>query len=217
MHRKELNRLNSLDFLLLALVKYGLATSYDLMKQAGIPVSVTSPTLRGLKGIELLTSETRTTGARSSEQYSITKKGDEELRACSKSDHTRDFRGLSRYCSETVHRTLFLTWLFSEQASGQKHVLWASGELRFRSSKSEQDAEEIKEQIGRLPSSKQGQPNDVALFVAMTYQWMKAVSDAALLKVQAQALEEVAATFLKMSPAPSLAQSAKTNAIPESI
>jgi DNA-binding PadR family transcriptional regulator len=194
-----LKKLTPPDVLLLALVKYGLATSYDLLSQAGIPVSVTSPALQRLKESDLLTS---TTGARNSERYNITKKGEDELRALLTSDQTRDFLWLSKSgIFESAHRSLFLTWLFSE-AGLEKDVSWAIDELRFRSSKSERTAKEIQENIGRLPSGQNGDPVDLGRFVAMTYQWMKTVSDAALLKAQADALEKAAAAFSKMSPAP---------------
>src|ERR1039458_10866044 len=58
--RRDSEKLNPLQILLMVFVKFGLATPYDLMSLAGMSVGLTSPTLKRLEESGALRSEEHT-------------------------------------------------------------------------------------------------------------------------------------------------------------
>lgn len=194
-------KLTSLDVLLLSFVTHGLATSYDLMTQAGMPVGLTSQALKRLKRSGLLTG---VIGARRSERFSITEKGEEEFRAALISERGEGRSSwLGRYgVFDSAPKAWFLEWFcYSEQDSGWNHMKWSIGELKHRIREKNLEVDRCLHEIYRLRSAApEGDSPDIGPVAARVYWWMKVVSDVALLKAQVEVLENLASVLSKMPP-----------------
>ena len=185
------------QILVLALVRCGLGTTYDLKSQAGMSVGQTGPVLKLLEESCLLSAEP---GTRSSLRYSITKKGRSELRAALASGTNENWWVGKFGFFESIPRAVFLAWLCSDLDGSTKWLGYAQEELRLEARRTEQVAEDLRDRIERLlrnPSNR-GKP----ILAGTTYRWIKATTDAALLKGQAELVATLAPILVDLPRAP---------------
>ena len=195
--------LNQLQVQLLVFVKFGLATPYDLMSQAGMSVGLTSPALKRLEEAGLLTC---TLGARKSMRYAITEKGDELLGIALKSGRPTHWR-LGRYESfESAPRAILLAWASFGMEEASRCVDQASEELRFQAQQKEGDAEQLRLAMHRLESTlfQENADANKGELMATAYRWMKAASDAALLRLQVEAMKAFGPLLQELPPTPKI-------------
>jgi DNA-binding PadR family transcriptional regulator len=195
--------LNPLQALLLVFVKFGLSTPYDLMSQAGMSVGLTSPALKRLEKEGLLTC---VSGPRNRMRYSMTEKGEDKLRASLESGQTRQWR-LGRFDTfESAPRAIFLAWASSGVDDAQRCVSRAAKELEHQSQRKQREAEELHDAMLHLNAdlSKGEHGFDKGVLIATVYRWMKVSSDAALLKMQADAIGKMSPLLPDLPPAPQI-------------
>jgi DNA-binding PadR family transcriptional regulator len=193
-------RLSPLHVLLLALVKFGHLTPYDLKNWAGMSVGLTLSPLKRLQEAGLLNCET---GTRNKLQYTLTQKGDDELRTALEVGKKQDWWLKDFGIYESLPRAILLAWLSSDL----ENAPWlgrAVEDLLHQANKKEVEAEGLRREMERFKLlfpldedvREQGQ------LVATTYQWMKTVTDAALLKAQAELVKTLAPVLRDLPPAP---------------
>ncbi len=108
---------NPLQVLLLALIKYGHSTPYDLKSLAGMSVGLTLGPLKRLQEAGLLSCES---GPRNKLQYTLTQRGDDELRAALETGKKQDW-WLGKFgIFESVPRAILLAWLSSDLENAPK-------------------------------------------------------------------------------------------------
>lgn len=178
-----------LEILLLALVRRGVSTSYDLWTKAALPLGATSRALKRLQAARLLVS---ITGTRKSKRFTLTAKGEHELRRCW--DYLASQAG--PVSMEAALRVAFLGWLFGQPAKASSYVSWAIDELRLRASARKRDAEEIGAHLtdlwqpGNLPASAD------ASIMAAAYRWATSCAEAKVTEAEAEALQAATMNFL---------------------
>ena len=173
--------------LILALVECGLKTTYDLKLQAGVSVGQSGPVLQHLEKAGLLTAEP---GTRRSQRYSITAKGKSELRAAIASGKNENWWVGTFGFFESIPRAVLLAWLASELEDFPKWLGYAEEELQAAAQRTEQEAEDLRNQMERL--RRNPSPRGKPLLVGTTYRWLKATTQAALLKAQTELVNELA-------------------------
>jgi len=185
--RRDSERLNPLQILLLVFVKFGLATPYDLMSLAGMSVGLTSPTLKRLEESGALTC---TPGPRKSMRYAITEKGEEQLRRSleSSADFNSLFGEYEKF--ESAPRAILLAWLYAGFKDALQCVTWVTEKLRAESEKKEREAEGIRQSMIVLEADlfKDEPDFDKGVLIATAYRWMKVKSEAALLSLEVEAI-----------------------------
>jgi len=179
---------NPAHVLLLVLVKYGLATPYDMLSQAGMGVGQTSPGLKRLEQARLLTG---TSHARGSIRYAITEKGEDELRAQLESGRMRYWWLEESNVYRSIPRTLLLAWLYAGSQQVSDCMDAAVRELQTLARIKKQEAQQLREAMLRSQAKcrRDGLADQQGSVVAAVYQWLKAESDAALLAVQVEAMK----------------------------
>jgi DNA-binding PadR family transcriptional regulator len=196
-------KLNPLQVLLLVFVKFGLSTPYDLMSQAGMSVGLTSPALKRMEKEGLLTCAS---GPRNRMRYSMTEEGEEKLRASLESGQSRQWR-LGRFDTfESAPRAIFLAWASSGVDDAHRCVSRAANELERQSHRKQREAEELHGAMLHLNADLfKGEPGfDKGILIATVYRWMKVASDAALLKLQAEAIGKMSPLLSDLPPAPQI-------------
>jgi DNA-binding PadR family transcriptional regulator len=197
--------LNPLQVLLLVFVQFGLSTPYDLMSQAGMSVGLTSPALKRLEKEGLLTCAS---GPRNRMRYSMTEKGEDKLRASFGSGQPRQWR-LGRFDTfESAPRAIFLAWASSGVDDAHRCVSRAAKELEHQSQRKQREAEELHDSMLHLNADlARGEPGfDKGILIAMVYRLMKVASDAALLKLQAEAVGKMFSLLSDLPPAPQISR-----------
>jgi DNA-binding PadR family transcriptional regulator len=174
---------SSLELLLLALVKLGVNTTYELMTKAGLSVGITSRSLRRLEAAKLLISSA---GTRSSQRFEITKSGERELKKFSPSGPHQD----SPVTFEFVLRVLYLGWLSGNLSAAATYGGWAIDELHRRAQQQIVEAAGIKQRYPQLWRS-DGPGNDQlsTSALASVHKQLKIIADAEVTEAQARALE----------------------------
>jgi DNA-binding PadR family transcriptional regulator len=174
---------SSLELLLLALVKLGVGTTYELMTKAGLSVGITSRSLKKLEAAKLLTSSA---GTRASQRFEITKSGERELKKFSPSGSPQD----SPVTFEFALRVLYLGWLSGNLPAATTYGGWAIDELHRRAQQLMVEAAGIKQRYPQLWRS-DGPGNDQisASALASVHKQLKTITDAEVAKAQARALE----------------------------
>jgi DNA-binding PadR family transcriptional regulator len=190
------DRGNPTQILILALVKCGLRTPYDLKSLAGMSVGQSGPVLKRFEKARLLTAEP---GARNSLRYTITEKGHAELRAALASGKTERWWVGKQGFFESIPRTVLLAWLGSDLDDFPKWLGYAQEELQLAARRNSQEAEALYVRMERLRSNPS--PLEKAILVGTTYRWMKTTSDALLLEAQAELLDTLAPQLTDLPPA----------------
>ena len=189
--RRDSERLNPLQILLLVFVKFGLATPYYLMSLAGMSVGLTSPTLKRLEESGALTC---TPGPRKSMRYAITEKGEEQLRRSleSSADFNSLFGEYEKF--ESAPRAILLAWLYAGFKDALQCVTWVTEKLRAESEKKEREAEGIRQSMIVLEADlfKDEPDFDKGVLIATAYRWMKVKSEAVLLSLEVEAIGTIA-------------------------
>jgi DNA-binding PadR family transcriptional regulator len=201
---RESHELKSHEVLLLLFAKFGLSTPYELMSEAGMSVGLTSPALKQMEKEGLLTCSSP--GPRNRTVYSITEKGEEKLEMSLSSDLSRQWR-LSKFDTfESAPRAIFLAWANSGVNDALRCVGRATEELENQGRKKQQEADELRDSMlqQNLDLTK-GEPGfEKGVLIATAYKWMKVSSDAALLKLQAEAISKMAPLLSDLPQAPQI-------------
>jgi DNA-binding MarR family transcriptional regulator len=188
---------NPSQILVLALVESGLETTYDLKLQAGMSVGQAGPVLQQLERAGLLTAQP---GARRSLRYSITEKGESELRAVFAAGQAESW-WVGRFgLFESIPRAALLAWLASEPKDSGSWLGYAEEELQAAALRAKQEANDLHKQLDRLRrnSSSRRRP----LLIGATYRWMKVQTNAVLLEAQAELVETLAPLLTDLPSAP---------------
>lgn len=193
---------SSLELLLLAMVKLGVNTTYDLMTKAGLSVGITSRSLRRLEAAKLLTSSA---GTRASQRFAITKLGEREL----KQFWTWVPRHDSPVTFEFALRVLYLGWLSGDLTAVREYGRWAVAELRRRAQQQAGEVEAITQRYPQLwRSDATGNDQLSVSALVSVHKQLKAIGDAEVAKAQAYALELALAELEKLTPASRLGAAA---------
>jgi DNA-binding PadR family transcriptional regulator len=187
--------LSSLELLLLAMVKLGVSTTYDLMTKAGLSVGITSRSLRRLEEAELLSS---TAGSRGSQRFTITKIGERELRRFWNSIVHQE----SPASFEFALRVLYLGWLSGDVPAATKYATHAAAELRRRAQQQATEAEMVRERYPQVWMGEHpGMPELSAAGLVSVHKFLKNSCDAAVSRAQADSLEKATAELNRLIPA----------------
>jgi DNA-binding PadR family transcriptional regulator len=195
--------LSPLQVLLLALVKFGHSTPYDLKTWAGMSVGLTLSPLKRLQEAGLVSCET---GSRNKLQYTLTQRGDDELRAALEDGKKQD-RWLEEFgLYESLPRAILLAWLSSDPKNAPTWLGRAVEDLLHQANSKEAEAERLRRKMERIQLlfSEDEDIREQGHLVATTYQWLKTVTDAALLKAQAELVRTLTPVLLDLPPAPSI-------------
>jgi DNA-binding MarR family transcriptional regulator len=188
-----LKDLSPLQIQLLVFVKLGLGTPYDLITQAGLSVGLTSPALKRLEEFGLVES---TPGSRKSMRYALTKKGEEQLRGAIDVAGPLSFLVERSGTFDSASRAAVLAWATYGRKEAAQCVKFARDELQFQSQQKQSEAEQLRGAVLRLKAA----PADLfeddsesrkGFLMATAYRWLKAQSDANLLKMQSEAVTSI--------------------------
>jgi len=178
---------STLEFMILVMVERGLATTYDLLTQAGLSVGATSRALRRLKSAGLLNS---TSGKRrKSQRFRLTPRGASALGRCWESVTTE----AGPVSLEAALRVIYLGWFFNQPARASKYAAWAVEQLRLRAIQRQREGDDIRAhsarfwQSGKLPGSEWS-----VSALASVHRWMKSRADARIAQAEADALQAAA-------------------------
>lgn len=194
---------NPLRVLLLALVKSGLSTPYELKSLAGMSVGLTLGPLKRLEKAGLLSCES---GTRNKLQYTLTEEGDAELRAALEAGKRQDWWLDTFGIYESLPRAILLAWLSSDLENAPEWLDRAAEDLLHEASGKEGKAEDLRRKMERIQRLFPEDENiqETKRLIATTYEWMKTVTDAALLKAQAELVRTLTPVLLNLPPAPPL-------------
>lgn len=139
-------------------------------------------------------------------QYTLTQKGDDELRAALEAGKKQDWWLGTFGIFESVPRAILLAWLSSDLENAPRWLGHAAEELLSEASTKEREAEDLRRKMQRIKLlfPEDQRIEEKGLLIATTYQWMKAVTDAAHLKAQAELVRTLAPVLLDLPPAPPL-------------
>jgi len=176
--------------MLLTMVDTGLSTAYELRAKAGMAGSLTVRPLHALMKAGFLS---MSTGPLNSKRYAITPDGRAKLRGAIQSD-SKEPSWLGRYgLFESVARVAFLKCLHPTEELCSQHIQWAIDELRTRSAEKNTQLAKCEREISRQGAN---------VSPGLKLRWMKAITYAALLKGQIEALEVTSPLLLtKFLPA----------------
>jgi DNA-binding PadR family transcriptional regulator len=201
-HEIEFKELNPLQVLLSVFVKFGLTTPYDLISQAGMSVGLTSPALRRMEEAGLVTG---TLGPRKRMQYGLTEKGEDELRKslCSGRPYSSLLGSYDTF--ESAPRAILLAWATSGLDEALNCVDQVQEELRFQAQQQKKEADKLKGYMLRQANLFPGDPAaDKGMLIATAYRWIKATSDAELLKLQAEAMGTIVPRLSELPTSPQI-------------
>lgn len=163
-------RAADLDLFLLALVRSGLATPYDLMTKAGLSVGSTAPVLRRLEDDGLL--KAAKTGSRNSRRFSITTAGEEALDSQWDSllaKQPTDF--------DAITRTLFIAWSLGRRDTVAKFIEKSITTLTGMAATRTAEANQLQAALGPEPTGE-------------TVRWLRTMSSAGRLRAEARVLQD---------------------------
>jgi DNA-binding PadR family transcriptional regulator len=171
-------KLNSLEILILVFVKFGLASTYDFISQAGMSAGLTGPPLKRMTSAGLLEAET---GTRRVIRYRLTDAGERALHSSLANGKAQNWWLEENSFFESLPRSMFLTWLvlgFDEMRDWMDFLEEQLQELHARKS------EEANNQAARFMRMKQRfqeNPDSISkgCLLAQGYRAMKARSIAA--------------------------------------
>jgi DNA-binding PadR family transcriptional regulator len=169
---------SDLDLFILALVRSGLATAYDLKSKAGLSVGSTTPVLRRLKKAGLISGSKP--GARGSRKFEVTPVGIKTLDSGWRSAISvpSDF--------DSTLRAIYLAWLFGDSRIVSKVI-----------EKSVSAQEQLA--LVRAAEAAQLKRADATIVTGKSFRWLRAVCSAAELRARANVLRDIAKILPKKS------------------
>ncbi len=193
--------LNPLQIFLLVLVKFGLTTPYDLLSKAKLGAGLTSPVLKRLEKAGLLSS---TPGPRNRLRYAITARGEDALSRNLMLGQTHFWRHGKTDIFESLPRGIVLAWLHAGPEEASRGVERAASKLLLLSQSKEREAGELRGFMHSLQAdiSSNNPAADQGMLIATAYQWIKAESDAALFRLQVEAIGKIGPLLGALPPAP---------------
>lgn len=196
----EFAELNPLQIFLLVFVEFGLATPYELMSKAGLGPGMTSPALKRLQEAGLLTSKP---GPRNRVRYAITKKGANRLRESLKPGMANYWQLGQMDVFESLPRGIILAWLHAGVDEAHQGIARGTEIVSVIARRRQRNAEELRESMHRLQSEivKDNHSATKGMLIATAYQWIKAECDAALYRLQAEAIGQIDKLLAELPPA----------------
>lgn len=191
--------LNGLRIFLLVLVEFGLSTPYDLLSKAGLGPGMTSPALKRLEEAGLLRS---TPGPRRRLRYALTEKGADLLKDSLYPGNWNLWQLGETDIFESLPRGIILTWLHSGADEAHRGVTRAAENLKRLSRKKQREAEELHDSMLRLQAdtAKDNSVSGKGILIATAYQWIKAECDAALFRLQGEAIRHIDQLIASLPP-----------------
>jgi DNA-binding MarR family transcriptional regulator len=195
----QFGELNPLQIFLLVFVKFGVATPYDLLTKAGLGPGLTSPVLKRLEEAGLVTS---TPGPRKRLRYAITETGVSKLRESCQFGEYWQFGQKDIF--ESLPRAMILAWLYSNVDEARYGAARAADSLLKLARSRQRESEELRDSMLQLQADivKDDRAAAKGLLIATAYQWLKAESDAALFRLQAEAIGSINKLLADLPPAP---------------
>ena len=184
--------LNSLQVALLTFAKLGLSTSYDLTSRIGMSVGHTLPALKRLQEAGLVSA---VPGPRKRIEFVPTPKGEKALQDSLSAARSTFWEIHKGNTFESMSRAVFLLWVYFGKEDALRCITWAMEELSIQARRKQYEAEEVLHDLNRLQGTDLFGQDPVpheGLILGKTYQYIKASSDATLLKMQAVAAEQLA-------------------------
>lgn len=171
----------SLELFVLAMVRQGLATPYDLKTKAGLSLGSTVPALARLEKDALIKASEE--GVRRSRKFSITAKGSKKLAQEWVGHLTTDQVDL-----DSILRVGFLAWQFGDAKTCQDFLKRSADGLRGWAVSLHAESERLAGRLGTEPDGN-------------TFVWMSKHCEAARAEADAAALAELSAQIGKRSVA----------------
>jgi DNA-binding MarR family transcriptional regulator len=201
-----LQGLSPLQIQLLVFVKLGLATPYDLITQAGLSVGLTSPALKRLEEAGLLAS---TPGSRRSMRYALTEKGEKQLKGALETGGPLSWLIERSGTFDSVPRAAILAWATQGREEAARCLDRAREELKFQSQQKQSEADQLRSAVNRLKEMPVDMFEDdvdsrKGVLLATSYRWLKAQSDASLLKLQSESVASIAPSLQELPDFPSI-------------
>jgi DNA-binding PadR family transcriptional regulator len=199
----QAEELNPLQIFLLAMVKAGLKSPYDLLMKAGLGAGLTSPALKRLEAAGLLHG---TPGPRNRMRYAITRDGLRVLRGSLE-------EGQKYWCSgkadifDSLPRAVVLAWLHGGVEEASRGVAQAANKLLQESQSREREAETAHDRLKQELRTDLGNGDvtpDAGTLIPAIYRWIKAESDAKLYRLQAEAVQGLAPLIKDLPSAPNI-------------
>jgi len=190
---QKVEKLNLISVFLLSFVKAGLTAPYDLISQAGLSVGVTSPTLKRLEAAGYLS---QSLGSRRRVDYSLTEKGEEELRLAIESGR-QDYWGIGRSVNyESALRAALLLWLNFGMEETTRFAEFAADQLQVQAELKEHEARGIYIAIEKRHLF--DEEGNHGKLVASAFSWMKSLSDREILLGQADSVRRIPALLARL-------------------
>jgi len=167
----------SLELFVLAMVRQGLATPYELKTKAGLSLGSTVPALARLEKDGFVKASDE--GARRSRKFSITAKGAKSLE--------RDWNGhLSTDVTDidSILRIAYLAWLQGDKEACRKFMKDTAESLRGWAGSLRAEADRLAARLGETPDGE-------------TFVWLRKHCDAARAQSDALALDDLAEQIRK--------------------
>lgn len=171
MYRTSSATRSSLEVLILALLKQGLATTYDLQTQAGLSLGATVPALKRLEAAKLVSR--KEAGRRF--EFSVTREGEKMLASWSASPR------LPTDVDEVL-RSAYMTWMVGNKA-GAAVMLRQSIRVQNRC------AEELRDQLAAVDRPLPAKPSPE------WYRWLRKVVEAGRAAADVAALDSLASAL----------------------
>jgi DNA-binding PadR family transcriptional regulator len=185
--RLAAGKLNSLEVQLLVFLKFGLTTSYDLLAHAGMSAGLTGPVLRRMEEAGLLSC---TRGSRRVIRYALTLLGKNALYRSLESRRLNSSMDGASVTFDGAAREALLVWLSEGKDEAIRYldseVEIAIAQIRKRA----RETKDSKEAMISLMKKASDMMTDKqkGIMIANIYQWMKAMSDAAMSKAAEEAM-----------------------------
>jgi len=195
---RKVGALNSLQAALLTFAKFGLRTSYELTSQTGMSVGHTFPALKRLEESGLVSG---VPGPRKRMEFVLTPEGEKALRdslIVARSTFWEIDKGNT---FESLSRAVFLLWFYFGKEDALRCISWAIEELGSQARRKQFEADEILHDVNRLQETNlfgEDTSSRDGLLVGKSYQYLKLASEASLLKMQADAAEQMAPLLDKL-------------------
>jgi DNA-binding MarR family transcriptional regulator len=178
MYRATATTRSSLEVLILALLKQGLTTTYDLLARAGLSLGATVPALKRLVAVQLVTK--KTSGRKF--EFSLTREGEKLLASWTAPQRTSDM--------DEVLRSVFLEWMLGGGRADAAALLRQATRARVRW------AEELRDQLVGVKLPLDTRPDPEA------YRWPRTVLEAERAEADVKALESLTKALEWKKPRP---------------
>jgi DNA-binding PadR family transcriptional regulator len=168
---------SDLELFVLALVKQGLSTKYDLREKAGVSLGSTVPVLERLEAEHLIKGSEK--GLRRSRRFSITDKGSKAL-----SQGWAEYLAMRQNDIDSILRIIYLAWLNGDTQACARFMERSAEERRGWAMSRRAEADRLAATIGEIPDGD-------------AFRWLRTYCEATRAEGEANALLELCAQMNK--------------------